>query len=75
MKFFVPSELCKRLKTVAGDTSTASVSKYTEENGSISKYAIILASIRSIGSLLDLGSSKFWRPRGRADTNVGCFED
>jgi hypothetical protein len=43
-KIFIPSELYKRLKTVAGDTPTASVGGYAEENGSLSKHAIILAS-------------------------------
>jgi hypothetical protein len=44
MKIFIPSDLCKQLKTVAGDTSRASVSEYPEENGVLSKHAIIVAS-------------------------------
>jgi hypothetical protein len=44
MKIFIPSELSKRLKTVAGHTSRASASNYAEENGSLSKQAIILVS-------------------------------
>jgi predicted DNA-binding protein len=44
MKIFIPNELCKRLKTLAGDTSRDSASEYAEKNVSLSKYAIILAS-------------------------------
>jgi hypothetical protein len=39
MEFFIRSELCKRFKTVAGDTPRASTSEYIEENGSLSKHA------------------------------------
>jgi hypothetical protein len=49
MKIFIPSELCKRVTTVAGDKLRASASEYVEENGSLSKYAIKLASVGQPG--------------------------
>jgi hypothetical protein len=44
MAFFIPSALCNKLKTVAGDMSRASASEYAEKHGSLSNQAMVLAS-------------------------------
>jgi hypothetical protein len=57
MKIFIPSELCKRLKMVAGDTSRASASEYAGEKSSLSKHATTFGVEMINRDLPDLGSS------------------